>query len=512
MKRAICSLMGLLLLAGCTTASAKAAAPAASKQASVRVLELPRPKGGEWFGLYVLGKKAGYAFFDLHEGTWEGQPAIVEESRVTLKASVGGVETTREVDEQRFYERKNGGRLLAFREERHGDGGDETLIGSCSPKACELLRQRPGLPDEKRSLAPTGEQVEHSDAPRLVAESRQRIEGVTIDLEQTLEDKKMVTEFDGEGSYTVAGVSVPVARTRTTEERSQMPVITTIAKDGRVLELRFGEVMIGKAEEEKLAKQLDKVDLFSLTRVVLAKPIPEVVRVGPAEVVYEIRGLSKELRRESYRQKFEEQAGGLVRLAITARAPKASAKLPVAAGNDKDLQDALKSTLAVESTAKPIVELARKVVGDEKDAWTAAKRLNLTVYSMLEKSYGTSSDRATDVLAARRGDCTEHALLFTALARAAGIPARRVDGLVYMQAGDGVPALYWHEWAEVWVGEWVAIDPTFNQPIADPTHIAFGNEGQSDTAGLIGQLKIQVVEAKPLAAPAGEAPAKAAPR
>ncbi|MGI5861692.1 MAG: transglutaminase-like domain-containing protein [Myxococcales bacterium] len=502
MKRAISLLLALFALGSCAAASAKPqpgkapeAAESKAPEASAvpRVMQLERPKGGEWFGLYVLGKKAGYAFFDIREGELEGQKVVIEESRVTLKASVAGVETMREVGEQRIYEYKDGGRLLAFREERRGDGGEETLIGRCMPEGISLVRKRPGLPDETRSLPPTGEVVEHSDAPRLVAHTREKISGLTIDLDQTLEDKTMVTELDSEGAMIVAGVAVPVVRTRTTEERSNLAVLTTVSKeDGRILELRFGEVMVGKAEDEQLAKQLDKVDLFNLTRVVLDKPIPKSVRFGPAEVSFAIRGLAKEMRRESYRQKFTQSADGAVVLTITSKAPTASAKLPVKS-DDEEVREALRSTLSVESEAPAIVELAKKVVGGEKDAWEAAKRINLFVNGYLTKSYGTSSDRATDVLAAKKGDCTEHALLFTALARAAGIPARRVDGLVYMDAGDGVPALYWHEWAEVWVGEWAAIDPTFNQPVADPTHIAFGTEGQSDTAGLIGQLQIKVL-------------------
>jgi len=169
--------------------------------------------------------------------------------------------------------------------------------------------------------------------------------------------------------------------------------------------------------------------------------------------------------------------------------------------DETELADNLKANLSVESDAPAIVKLAKEVVGDEKSAWAAAKRLNLFVNRFLEKAYGTSSDRATDVLATRKGDCTEHALLLTALLRAAGIPARRVDGLVYMQAGDKVPALYWHEWVEAWVGEWTELDPTFNQTVADPTHIALGNEARVDTAGLIGKLKLELLEVKAGARP-----------
>ncbi|MBM4378174.1 MAG: transglutaminase domain-containing protein, partial [Deltaproteobacteria bacterium] len=104
--------------------------------------------------------------------------------------------------------------------------------------------------------------------------------------------------------------------------------------------------------------------------------------------------------------------------------------------------------------------------------------------------YGASSDRATDVLASLTGDCTEHSLLAVALLRAAGIPARRVDGLLYLRQEDGVPALYWHEWTEAWVGGWVQMDPTFNEEVAHATHLALGYEGDARITPLLGTLKV----------------------
>jgi len=109
----------------------------------------------------------------------------------------------------------------------------------------------------------------------------------------------------------------------------------------------------------------------------------------------------------------------------------------------------------------------------------------------MKKEYGASADRATDVLRQMTGDCTEHSLLSVALLRALGIPARRVDGVVYVQTGDGVPALYWHEWVEAFVGKsWTQLDPTFGQPVADATHLTLGEESQADIVPLLGKLKV----------------------
>ncbi|MBI5548400.1 MAG: transglutaminase domain-containing protein [Deltaproteobacteria bacterium] len=461
------------------------------------ILSVPRPKGGEWMGLYVLGKKAGWAFADLREGEYGGQKAVVATSRVTLKANVGGASMQRDVLDERYYEFRDGGRLLGLRQEKHGDGGEEILIARCTPEAVELKRVRPGLPDEIRKLPPTAETVEHADAPRIVASTRKPLSGVSLDLERTLADKKDLTEVVGEETVTAAGVSVKVVRIKTVEEDSTLPIISIIALDGRQLELQFGEVMVGKAESEQVAKKLDQVDIFNLTRVVLAKPLPEAIREPPSTIVWKVHGLGQDSKIPIGRQQLKRQGDDSALLTISTRLPKASAQRPVSPGDDQELADNLKANLAVESDSPTIIAKAKEIVGDEKNAWAASKRVIGFVHRHLEKTYGSSSDRATDVLALKRGDCTEHALLATALLRAAGIPARRVDGLVYMQAADGVPALYWHEWVEAWVGEWVEMDPTFNQPVADPSHVALGTEARVDTAGLIGKLKFEPVEIKP---------------
>jgi transglutaminase-like putative cysteine protease len=65
-----------------------------------------------------------------------------------------------------------------------------------------------------------------------------------------------------------------------------------------------------------------------------------------------------------------------------------------------------------------------------------------------------------------------------------------VDGLVYMETGDRIPALYWHEWVEAYVGEWTQLDPTFGETVAHATHFALGEESGAEITPLIGQLKV----------------------
>jgi hypothetical protein len=116
------------------------------------------------------------------------------------------------------------------------------------------------------------------------------------------------------------------------------------------------------------------------------------------------------------------------------------------------------------------------------------------------------------VLDSLEGDCTEHSILFIGLARAAGLPAREVAGLVYVQGTQ--PGFYFHQWAKVWVGKWIDVDPTFNQPLADVTHIKLA-EGdlfeQAKLIPIIGKLKIEVAAEDAAPQDPASPPATAAP-
>jgi hypothetical protein len=46
-------------------------------------------------------------------------------------------------------------------------------------------------------------------------------------------------------------------------------------------------------------------------------------------------------------------------------------------------------------------------------------------------------------------------------------------------------------------GEWIALDPTFGQPVADATHVALGRGTQVDTVGLLGAIEVVAAERVP---------------
>ena len=166
-------------------------------------------------------------------------------------------------------------------------------------------------------------------------------------------------------------------------------------------------------------------------------------------------------------------------------------KVPAIPVREAHLTPYLQPTPFLQTDHPDIQTLAAKIVGGETDAYRAAMKIKNWVYREIAKEPMVSIPNALEVLQTRKGDCNEHTVLFNALARAAGIPAKTVVGVVYLR-----DAFYYHAWSEIWLGEWISLDSVLNQFPADVTHIKF-LEGEIDRQinllQLIGNLKIEVL-------------------
>jgi transglutaminase-like putative cysteine protease len=151
----------------------------------------------------------------------------------------------------------------------------------------------------------------------------------------------------------------------------------------------------------------------------------------------------------------------------------------------------LQPTAFLQSDHPDIRTQTAKIVGRETNGYRAAVKIKNWVHREIAKEPTVSIPNALEVLKARKGDCNEHTVLFNALARAAGIPAKTVVGVVYLRG-----AFYYHAWSEIWLGEWISLDPVLNQFPADVTHIKFLEgeiDRQIDLLQLIGNLKVEVI-------------------
>ncbi len=203
------------------------------------------------------------------------------------------------------------------------------------------------------------------------------------------------------------------------------------------------------------------------------------------------------------------QPAGKGKYILTVRRPEhkklRSTKLPVKV-KDANMGVYLRPSPTLQSNAPLIIQLARKAARGSTDGLEVAKRLEEFVFKYIKaKDYSVAAATALDVAKGRRGDCSEHAYLLAALARATGLPSRVVSGLLFApEFMDKKNIFIYHMWAEVWIGgKWVPFDGTRPKPGVGVTHISLAVDDMSSMIPIggtaiimrtIGQMAIQVKE------------------
>jgi hypothetical protein len=152
----------------------------------------------------------------------------------------------------------------------------------------------------------------------------------------------------------------------------------------------------------------------------------------------------------------------------------AAAKAPTS------LPDSLKGYLQsaeLFNTEDPLIaQAAKDAVGGRTDPIAKAKAIRDWVNQRIShKDLGVGQGTASEVIRSRKGDCSEHAALLVAVARAAGIPARTVMGLAYAASFAGLKdILGGHEWAQLYIaGRWVDFDAALGGDPPSASRVAF---------------------------------------
>ena len=188
------------------------------------------------------------------------------------------------------------------------------------------------------------------------------------------------------------------------------------------------------------------------------------------------------------------------------KAGRLSIQVPTVAAEDcptLPIQDVesefLGASAYIQTDAPAIRAKTEEILDGEVNSWRAAEKLCEWVHTAItDKKMSGGFGSSLTVLETLSGDCTEHTVLFIALARAAGIPARICSGITFAK-----DAFYYHFWPEVYVGSWIQMDPTFGQTIADANHIQLGGSTvESDNLmefaegvfRTLNQLEIAIVE------------------
>ena len=131
----------------------------------------------------------------------------------------------------------------------------------------------------------------------------------------------------------------------------------------------------------------------------------------------------------------------------------------------------------------PAIRKLAATVGPKEGDAALANALARQVYSWISrKDFSTVLATASEVVRTRSGDCTEHAVLLAAMAKARGLPARVVVGLVYVPSLGGFA---YHMWNQIWCdGAWRFFDATRPDGRCGALHIKVADDPLADQNGL----------------------------
>lgn len=439
----------------------------------------------EWMGIYAQGQKIGHARTRLSraEGGW------VLEERVLLRLSLLGI--PREVRSTATVETAQGFSLRRFlvrvesgptRFEAEGRAVDSEL--SVEIRSAGRIREV-RIPAKEASWMPQTLRFMLSVQGQLQVGQRFRlpvIDPLTLSIEPMeiiVEARDRILWGERELDTLRLGYSWAGLRSR-----------AWVSLEGDVLrEEGFGGLsMVKETKEQALAEgwaEGKRVDLFK-AMAVPAEPFLE-----------EPRGISYLKVRFSGADLSSFSIGGIRQRTSAQEVEVTKEDMGQARGYElphprkKDLVGFLDATPLIQSDDPAILAASKEVLQGETDALKAVERILAWVHSNLEKLPTLSVPSAVEVLKTRQGDCNEHAVLFAALARAAGIPTKVCAGILYQEG-----RFYYHAWNEVFLGQWFSLDSLFGQFPADATHIKFVEgelANQAKLVPLIGNLKAEIL-------------------
>ena len=478
-----------LLLAAAALLAVFPATPACKAKSAplpASVPGLPQP-ASDTYGVYLNGSKVGWMRTALAVGD------SVDLS-LELHASVGGMGQVAQiaVSESRSYDPKSKD-LVALSFSQQAATGSVSMRGKREGKELALEISAGQASQTQRFV------VNETLADALVAQelAKHGKVGATASarhFDPSLQKSVEVTyEVKGEEKLMLAGVATRALRIEASYTELNITETSWVDATGKVLETRVGGFFVARLEPPEVAQKLDyHQDLLVSATVKPPQPLSQPAEINKLELV--LAGFDGTVPPASPRQKVSRR-GANVLLELSRDPPLPDVAWGATAADLNAVRADLEPTPFIQSNAPEIKAAALKAVGNATRFPDVVTRLASFVFHHIKDEYVPAYSNALEALQTGRGDCTEHSVLFVALARALGIPARVAVGVAYWPPGEGFG---WHAWAEVYAGgRWYTVDPTWNQPIADATHVKLADGSPAEQARivmLLGRLRVVTLE------------------
>jgi hypothetical protein len=460
---------------------------------SLSAAGLERYLGTDWYGVYFMGQKMGCAVTGIKKTEYEGKAAVNVSLKLEAKVAMMGTDQEMEIVEDRTYILTEG--LAYFLHETTSAGAKTKITGKLSGGRMKVCSDIGGEKKERIIERPKERFEDYIAMERLVTAGAKVGDSVTFtEYEPTLQKNiTAISRVREVREKMLQGVPGKIYILETVIKDLGITSISEVSGEGELMETQVAGVFTLRLEDEKTAKNIDyRSDLILSTVVRPDKKIKNPEKVMELQAL--ITGVSDpSALKDTPRQKFVTRPGREVLVKIRVQ-PLEGINVPKLPIKKEEFPADLSPSLFVQSDNPEIVKLSKEIAGGETDAVKVSDRIVEWVYGNIRKEFSAAFSNALDVLALRAGDCTEHSVLYVALARAAGLPAREISGLVYSNSDGG---FYYHQWAEAYVGKWIEVDPTFGQTQADATHIRLAGgdlASQASIINLVGSMKIKILE------------------
>ena len=448
--------------------------------------------GKSSYGNYMGGKKVGWDTDEIKLVPFNGVEVVSQVSESYFKALFGGNKTEVADRTEVFYSLNGKGEVLLIKSSHIENGAKKTRELSLQKGVFTLVTTTPDRKDEKKVSKPKESLSMQMDLASWL--KSKRVKGDIFDCFSTSveeDDLNVPTRYIYKSKKNIQAQGGELLVHEVDQETHGALFYSLLENNGRLHYGRMGKIIEYRLESNDIAKKMDDtlVDLVQISAVTLDKKLGDPVKIKSLKLSF-IADDDFDVP-QSHRQIISRGKGDRLVMEIKRDFILKTGK-PLLPDEQKRF---LASSISSPSDNPKVTALAIKIIGDASTDFEKSSRIVKWIFANLEKTMAKNSDNALDVLDKKAGDCTEHTLLFVTLARAVGIPSREVGGIAYM-AGEKIPKMAWHAWAEFHDGkQWLTADPTWNQTLVDGTHIKF-SEGSTDLKWLniLGGLTLQVID------------------
>ena len=444
------------------------------------------------YGNYMGGKKVGWDTDEIKITKLNGLEVVSQVSESYFKALFGGNKTEVIDRTEVFYSLEGKGEILLIKSFHLENGAKKTRELNLQKGGFTLVTTTQNRKDEKKVSKPKENLSMQMDLASWL--KSKRIKGDTFDCFSTSveeDDLNVPTRYIYKSKKNIQVTGGDLMVHEVDQETHGALFYSLLENNGRLHYGRMGKIIEYRLESNDVAKKLDNdlVDLIQISAVTLDKKLGDPVKIKSLKLSF-VADDDFDVP-QSHRQIISKGKDNNLVMEIKRDfiIKNGQALLP------DERKRSLASSISIPSDNPKIIALATKIIGDAATDFEKASRIVKWIFTNLEKTMAKNSDNALDILDKKAGDCTEHTLLFVTLARALNIPSREVGGISYM-AGEKIPKMAWHAWAEFHDGkQWLTADPTWNQTLVDGTHIKF-SEGSTDLKWLniLGGLTLQVID------------------